>query len=76
MLHHHSVKLRYVCKDCPLHLENCDLSANIIVLATKEFDVILGIDWLTKYYAKMDCVKKRISFSVPRVNLLIFNAIR
>ena len=55
-----------MCRDCPLHLEDCNLLANLIGLTMKDFDVILRIDWLMKYYAKSDCVKKRISFSVPR----------
>ena len=61
-----TVTLGHVCKDCPLHLEDHSLPANLIVLAMKEFDVILGVDWLTKYHAKLDYVRKRISFLVPR----------
>ena len=57
-----TIKLGHVCKDCPLHLEDCSLPANLIVLSIKEFDVILGVDWLIKYHAKLDCVKKRILF--------------
>ena len=40
------VKLGYVCKDCPQHLKDRDLPANLIVLFLKEFDVILGINRL------------------------------
>ena len=39
-----SVKLGKVCKDCTLNLEDQNLLADLIVLAIKEFDVILGID--------------------------------
>ena len=60
-----SVKLSKVCKDCPLTLEGRNLPANLIVLSMREFDAILGIDWLTKFHAKLDCVSKSISFSVP-----------
>ena len=31
----------------------------------REFDAILGIDWLTKFHAKLDYVSKSMSFSVP-----------
>ena len=31
----------------------------------KEFDVILGIDWLTKYQANLDCANKTITFLTP-----------
>ena len=30
-----------------------------------EFDVILGIDWLTKYGAILDCVSNSITFMTP-----------
>ena len=30
-----------------------------------EFDVILGIDWLTTHHAKIDCFHKIISFHIP-----------
>ena len=59
-----SVKLSKVCKDCPLTLKDRNLPADLIVLAMKEFDAILGIDWLTKFHEKLDCVSKSISFSV------------
>lgn len=29
------------------------------------FDVILGIDWLSAYYAMLDCRGKSIVFSIP-----------
>ena len=32
------------------------------MLTIKEFDIILGIDWLTKYHTKLDCVSKSITF--------------
>ena len=57
-----SVKLSKVCKDCPLTLEDRNLPANLIVLSMKEFDTILGVDWLTKFHAKLDCVSKSIPF--------------
>ena len=60
-----TVKLGKVCKDCTLTLEDKNLLAELIVLPMKEFDVILGFDWLTKYHAKLDCVSKTITFSVP-----------
>ena len=60
-----AVKLGKVCRDCPLVLEDRNLPADLVVLSMREFDAILGIDWLTKFHAKMDCVSKSITFSVP-----------
>ena len=60
------VKLGKVCKDCPLTLKNRNFSTDLIVLSISEFDVILGIDWLTKYGAILDCVSKSIMLTMPR----------
>ena len=59
------MKLGKVCKDCTLTLEDRNLLVKLSVLPMKEFDVILGFDWLTKYHAKLDCVSKTIIFSMP-----------
>ena len=61
-----TVKLGKVCKDCPLTLENRNFPTDLIVLSMSEFDAILGIDWLTKYGAILDCVSKSITFTMPR----------
>ena len=37
----------------------------MLVLDTKGYDVILGITWLSKYYAVIDCQNKRINFRIP-----------
>ena len=60
-----TVKLGKVCNDCPLTLEDRNFPTDLIVLSMSEFDVILGIDWLTKYGAILDCVSKSITFTVP-----------
>ena len=58
------VKLGHVFKDFPLHMEDHYLLANLLFLTMKKFDLTLGIDWLMKYFTKLDYSKKRISFSV------------
>ena len=68
-----TVKLGKICKDCTLTLEDRDLPAELIVLPMKEFDVILGFDWLTKCHAKLDCVSKTITFSCLEVFLSTFS---
>jgi len=67
-----TVKLGKVCKECMLILEGRELPADLIILSMREFDVILGIDWLTKFHAIMDCVSKSISFLIPGTQPFIF----
>ena len=40
-------------------------SGDLIILAIKEFDTILGMDCLTKYHTNLDCMNKIIQFSIP-----------
>ena len=40
------------------------------------FDVIIGMDWLAKYRAKVDCHKKRVEFRIPGGEILKFEGER
>ncbi|XP_042983274.1 uncharacterized protein LOC122312677 [Carya illinoinensis] len=52
-------------KDCPLELEGRTLKANLLVFGQMEFNLILGMDWLFKHYAKIDCQKREVVFEPP-----------
>jgi hypothetical protein len=41
------------------------LPANLAVFQMLGFDIILGMDWLSRYYASIDCRKKKIVFWPP-----------
>ena len=49
-----------VCKSCCLVIGHHRLFADLYVIAMEEFQVILGMDWLEKYQAMVDCYKRRI----------------
>ena len=40
------------------------------------FDVILGIDVLTKYQAMIDCYKKKVEFHMPTGDKIVFRGER
>jgi hypothetical protein len=42
-----------------------DFVTNLIVLESKGIDVILGMDWLSKYKVFIDCAKKSIKLTTP-----------
>jgi hypothetical protein len=42
-----------------------DFVANLIVLESKGIDVILGIDWLSKYKVLIDYAKKYVKMTTP-----------
>ncbi|XP_073133893.1 uncharacterized protein [Henckelia pumila] len=47
---------------CILDFEGHQLSANLMVLAMKDFDCIIGIDLLTTYRAIVDCYQRFVQF--------------
>ena len=50
----------WVCKRCPISFGHLTLPADLIVLNMKDFDVILGMDWLSEHYAFIDCREKKV----------------
>jgi hypothetical protein len=47
---------------CPIVIEGRILPAKLEVLSMLGFDVILGMDWLSKYKANIDCHRKEVVF--------------
>ena len=45
-------------KNCPLTVHDREFLVELIVLPFHEFDLILGMDWLSKHRAIVDCDKK------------------
>ncbi|XP_052487983.1 uncharacterized protein LOC128041722 [Gossypium raimondii] len=55
-----SVIVNSVCRNCPLKVKDCEFPTDLMFLPFREFDVILGMDWLTKHDAVVNCREKRI----------------
>ena len=54
----HSVRVNRVYKNCPLAIHDREFSVDLIELPFHEFDLILGMDWLSKHRAIINCDKK------------------
>jgi hypothetical protein len=57
---------RQLCPKVNLKIRGVDFVANLIVLESKDIDVILGIDWLSKYKVLIDCAKKSVKLTTPK----------
>ncbi|XP_077215600.1 uncharacterized protein LOC143850221 [Tasmannia lanceolata] len=44
-----------ICRMCPIRIGERELLAELIVLPMHDFDVILGMDWLSSHYATVKC---------------------
>ncbi|KAA3473724.1 DNA/RNA polymerases superfamily protein [Gossypium australe] len=56
----HSVVVDKLYRDVPLELQGVVFVADLMELPFGEFDLILGMDWLVKYQANLDCAAKRM----------------
>lgn len=44
-----------IVRTCSVYVQGTEMFADLIVLRMTDFDVILGMDWLSKYRATIDC---------------------
>jgi hypothetical protein len=47
----------------PVDIHGVPFQADLIILGTKGLDVILGMNWMSKYNRHIDCTKKAISIT-------------
>ncbi|KAA3480840.1 Gag-Pol polyprotein [Gossypium australe] len=59
-----------VCKNCPLMTRGYCFSTSLILLPFYEFDVILGMDWLTLHDAIVNCRRKTIELKCQNNKIL------
>ncbi len=60
-----SINSRDFCQSCPILLGDRVFSSDLVLIPLREFDVVLGIDWLTRHHATIDCELKNVPLVVP-----------
>ncbi|XP_022856836.1 uncharacterized protein LOC111377914 [Olea europaea var. sylvestris] len=51
-----------IVRACAILIKNRELYADLIVLEMKDYDIILGMNWLSKYQASIDYMRKSVTF--------------
>ena len=54
------VSVSQFCPKCQLEIHGHSFSVDLIPFELGEFDVILGMDWLSQHKTNSDCKKKKI----------------
>ena len=54
-------RIGMLCRGCELDISGILLTMDLRVMDMSEFDVILGIDWLTSYKVLIDCERRRVT---------------
>nr|XP_012466477.1 unnamed protein product [Gossypium raimondii] len=71
-----TVSVDRVCRRCPLMIHGKTFSVDLLIMPFGDFDIILGMDWLSEYGVILDCYKKRFSIQTEDGDRLEVNDIR
>ena len=55
------VRIEMICHGCKLEISGILLIVDLRVMDMSEFDIILGMDWLTAYRVVIDCERRRVT---------------
>jgi hypothetical protein len=56
---------RQLCSKVNLKIRGIEFVTNFIVLESKGIEIILGMDWLSKYKILIDCTNKSVKLTTP-----------
>ena len=59
-----------------LVIQNKDFPTYLIVLGIHDFDIVVGMDWLSRHRATLDCYKKEVRLVRPEELGVIFQGIK
>ncbi|CAL2250755.1 unnamed protein product [Prunus armeniaca] len=65
-----------VFRECYVQVDDAWLEADLIPLDLVDLDIILGMDWLEKHHASVDCFRKEVTFRSPGQPKVIFRGER
>ena len=65
-----------LCRRCPITLGYLVLPVDLIILNMKEYDIILGMNWLSEHHAFIDCRDKKVIFEILGKKMWIFEGVR
>ena len=54
-------RIGMICRGCELEISGTLLTVDLRIMDMSEFDVILGMDWLTAYRVVIDCERRRVT---------------
>jgi hypothetical protein len=69
------VSSTFVSSGCRISLADEDFVTNLVIIPLYIFDVILGMDWLSRYQAVISCFWKTISLQAPSGREVVFQVV-
>ncbi|KAI3819462.1 hypothetical protein L1987_13299 [Smallanthus sonchifolius] len=66
-----SITINFVIRDCNLELNNHEFSVDLLPMQLGSFDIIIGMDWLSKHHAEVICYEKCIRIPLSSGDTLV-----
>ncbi|XP_076925883.1 uncharacterized protein LOC143588858 [Bidens hawaiensis] len=70
-----SIVITHVYRDCSIRIESVVCKADLFPMHMSDFDVILGMDWLTCHRVTIECYSKRVVFGDLSCPKLVYQCI-
>ena len=65
-------RIGMICCGCELEISGTLLTMDLRIMDMSEFDVILGMDWLTAYRVVIDCERRRVTAYTQEGTCVVF----
>ena len=65
-------RIGMICQGCELGISGTLLTVDLRIMDMLEFDVILGMDWLTAYRSVIDCERRRVTAYTQNGTRVVF----
>lgn len=65
---------RHLCPKLSISIRGVEFCSNLIVLESKGLDIILGMDWLTKYNETIECATRTVHLRHPEGTTVEYQA--
>ncbi|XP_073281756.1 uncharacterized protein [Primulina huaijiensis] len=68
-----AIETHEIHRDCLISIGNQKFSTDLIQIVMADFDIILGMDWLAKNNAIVDCKGKRVKLRTPNQEEIVYH---
>ncbi|XP_070024834.1 uncharacterized protein [Nicotiana sylvestris] len=62
-----SLAVDRIYRSCLVTIHGFETKADLLLLHTVDFDIILGMDWLSPHFAILDCHAKTVTLAMPSI---------
>ncbi|GJZ32549.1 putative reverse transcriptase domain-containing protein [Tanacetum coccineum] len=66
------IRINTIIRGCTLNFLDQPFNINLVPVELGSFDVIIGMDWLTKYHAIIDCTEKIVRIPWGNETLIVY----